>query len=318
MLKTLILNNSEPTHGEPFNSLFQTTHNYKFISGCAPDFLKQGSGYLEQKVLENKYTAKTYKPGLSMFSLRDTQYNTWVGVEYFKQTILYNTHYKKSKTFEDYYDLINSELNKRRSKWTLSSITWLDFDDVASQIKVHINNKWHLYDQKRPIVPFISQIILNQMINISRNVYKNHERPCLSCPENEGGDSCALYSSQCAECPLYAKWEKTKKYAHNIKMALPLESHINEIAEKPDNSFNLDKASENLHDAMRKILSREEWKIYKYFFIDNKTDEEVAKILGFKTNERGRTSGYRQIINIKNYFSEKAKKIIYQGDIDFN
>lgn len=318
MLKTLILNNSIDSHGDTFNSLFQTNQNYKFISGCAPDYLKLNSGHLEQKILDNKYIAKIYKPGLTMFPLRDREYNSWVGVEYKEKTILYNTHYKQYKTFEDYNDLIDIELNKKCSKWTLSSITWLDFEDVSSQIKMHIFNKWHLYDQKRSIVPFISRIIINQMINLSRNIYKNHERPCLSCPENEGGELCALYGTQCNSCPLYAKWEKTKKYAHDIKMALPLDNHINEVHSKIDNSFDLEKASNNLHDAMKKILSKYEWRIYKHLFIDNKTDEDVAKILGFKSSEKGRLDGYRQIINLRNSFLEKAKKITYQGEIDFN
>ena len=45
-------------------------------------------------------------------------------------------------------------------------------------------------------------------------------------------------------------------------------------------------------------------------FVQNSTEEEVAKYLGFKTNERKRSAGYKQIKNLKKIFQEKAKLII--------
>ena len=34
---------------------------------------------------------------------------------------------KKKVNFEESIDLINEEINKRKGKWTLTSITWMDF-----------------------------------------------------------------------------------------------------------------------------------------------------------------------------------------------
>jgi hypothetical protein len=50
-------------------------------------------------------------------------------------------------------------------------------------------------------------------------------------------------------------------------------------------------------------------------FINNCTEEEVAKYLGFKTNEKKRSAGYKQIKNLKKLFHEKAKQIISERDI---
>ena len=50
---------------------------------------------------------------------------------------------------------------------------------------------------------------------------------------------------------------------------------------------------------MKQNLSDKHFFIYKMFFIDNLSDDQVAKILKFKTNEKGRKAGYKQIKNLK-------------------
>ena len=50
-------------------------------------------------------------------------------------------------------------------------------------------------------------------------------------------------------------------------------------------------------------------------FIQNKSDEDVAKFLGFKTSERKRSAGYKQIKNLKKIFQAKAREIIKEKDI---
>ena len=46
-----------------------------------------------------------------------------------------------------------------------------------------------------------------------------------------------------------------------------------------------------------------------------KLEDEVAKELGYKSNEQGRTAGYKQIKNIKKNDKEKVIKIIKNKDI---
>ena len=50
-------------------------------------------------------------------------------------------------------------------------------------------------------------------------------------------------------------------------------------------------------------------------FIENKTEDEVARFLGYKTNESGRTAGYKQIKNMRKFFKEKVMKILKNKDI---
>ncbi len=50
-------------------------------------------------------------------------------------------------------------------------------------------------------------------------------------------------------------------------------------------------------------------------FIKNKTDEEVAKTLGYKTTEKGRKAGYKQLKNLKKQFKSKAENILKNKDI---
>ena len=84
--------------------------------------------------------------------------------------------------YEDFSELIDAELNKRRNNWFLTSVSWLDFDDVCQIIRAHIHKKWTQWDQDRPIKPWLNKIISNQFKNILRNNYSNYARPCLNCP----------------------------------------------------------------------------------------------------------------------------------------
>jgi hypothetical protein len=45
------------------------------------------------------------------------------------------------------------------------------------------------------------------------------------------------------------------------------------------------------------------------------SEDEVAKKLGYKTNEKGRTAGYKQLKNMRKFFKEKVLKIIKDKDI---
>ena len=232
---------------------------------------------------------------------------------------------KKSKiTYEESYAIIEEELNKRRGKWFLTSLAWLDFDDVKQIIAAHLYKKWYQWDQDRPLRPWLNRIISNQLKNILRNYYSNFAKPCLNCPFNQSGVTeegefglCAFTESktQCNECPLYAKWEKTKKSAYDIKMAVTLENYTHEIKSTKNTSFEIEEAEKKLHDEMRKVLSEKNFEIYQMLFIHNLTDEEVAKKLGYKTTEKGRKAGYKQIKNLKKQFKTKAEKILKTKDI---
>lgn len=227
--------------------------------------------------------------------------------------------------YEDKSAEIDAEIKKRRGKWFLDSLAWFDFDDVEQIIRAHIYKKWDQWDQDRNLKPWINKIITNQMKNILRNNYSNFVRPCLSCPFNQSGQTktnavdslCGFTKSglQDSTCPLYAKWEKTKKSAYDIKMALALENHSHEVHSMHDLSFDIERSQGKLNLYMEKELSSKQFMVYKLLFIDNKDEEDVAKIMGYKTSEKGRKAGYKQIKNLKKVFKEKAQEILKKEDI---
>ena len=61
---------------------------------------------------------------------------------------------------------------------------------------------------------------------------------------------------------------------------------------------------------MKKILKPVEWRVYELLYIQNKSESEVAKQMGYKTSERNRQPGYKQIKNIKKAIMNKVRKFI--------
>jgi len=193
----------------------------------------------------------------------------------------------------------------------------MDYDDVSQIIRIHIYEKWHLYDSEKPLAPWINRIISNQIKNLIRNNYGNFSRPCLKCEAAEPIDLCKIYGKQCNECPLYAKWEKGKKKAYNVKMPLALDDHLHEISYMSfEDGINVEDYADVLHKKMKEILKPNEWIVYEGFFIKNQEEEEISKLLGFKSNEKNRKPGYKQIKNIRKKIINKVKKCLSRGDID--
>ena len=64
---------------------------------------------------------------------------------------------------------------------------------------------------------------------------------------------------------------------------------------------------------MKNALSAEHYTVYVMLFLEKKSEEDVADFMGYKTNEKNRKAGYKQIKNLKNMLKNKAKEIIYQN-----
>jgi DNA-directed RNA polymerase specialized sigma24 family protein len=223
------------------------------------------------------------------------------------------------RKFEDCIDVIENAIRKQRSRWRLDCISWFDFEDVEQVIKLHIYKKWNMWDQKRPLEPWINIIVSNQIKNLVRNHYGNYVKPCVSCEFNMGDDSCSFTSRkvQNRECDKFAKWEKTKKSAFSLRVAVSADEHMYEIgsAETEDNVF-FHNSVERLNIEMKKELSEIHYEAYKMlYFEDDSTEEDVANLMGYKTNEKKRKAGYRQVKNLKKIFAQKAEKIMRENDI---
>ena len=223
---------------------------------------------------------------------------------------------KRKPQFEDYIEQIDIEIKKRKSKWNLTALAWMDFDDVSQILRIHIFKKWHLYDTKKPLNPWINRIISNQIKNLIRNNYGNYCRPCLKCAAAESGDLCYIYGKQCEACPLFANWVKTKKQAYDAKLPVSINEHSSEINMAEYKDIDIVMLMKRLNEKMYQSLKPAEWKIYKALYIDNLSEEKAASLMGYKTNEKNRVPGYKQIKNVKKSIIQKVKKIIANGEIE--
>ena len=224
---------------------------------------------------------------------------------------------KKNKIkFESCINLINTEILKRKNKWTLSTLNWIDFEDVSQIIRFHIYKKWDLYDEKKPMLPWVNRIISNQIKNLIRNNYGNYARPCLKCAAALGENECRIYGKQDQGCPMFNNWSKTKKNAYDLKMAVSIEDHSYEINNQLCVNSDIQKATQNLHQKMKQILKPVEWKVYELLYIDHKTEEQVCKILKFKYDKKAKSAYNKQLKNIQKSIIKKAKQCLANGEID--
>ena len=46
------------------------------------------------------------------------------------------------------------------------------------------------------------------------------------------------------------------------------------------------------------------------------SEEDAATLMGYKTNEKNRVPGYKQIKNVKKAIINKVKKMLNDGDIE--
>jgi len=218
--------------------------------------------------------------------------------------------------FDDKIVEINREIYKRRPKWQLKAIAWMDYDDVAQILRIHIHKKWNQWDQNRDLAPWLNTVISHQIRNVVRNIYSNFCRPCLKCAANQGDTLCSIYGKQDAPCPLYIRWEKTKKRAHDVKLPVAIDNHSSEVHGMPQDFVDIEKVSAGLHARMFKILKPIEKRVYQGLYIDMLPEEKVAAMMGYKTSEIGRSCGYKRIRQIKKIIIDKAKAILRKDGIE--
>ena len=80
--------------------------------------------------------------------------------------------------------------------------------------------------------------------------------------------------------------------------------------------FDVEIAATKLHKKMKTILKANELQVYELLYIENLEEDEVAKKMGYKTSEKNRQPGYKQIKNIKKSILTKVKKEIEKSGAD--
>ena len=219
-------------------------------------------------------------------------------------------------SYEDFSDIIDAAIKKQQFKWRLNAVKWFDFEDVSQIIKLHISKKWHMWDQERPLEPWIGRIISNQIRNLVRNHYGNYVKPCANC-KFARGDNCSATKSekQDSSCDLYAKWEKSKKSGLEIKLPLSTEDFTKEVQSKPYTDFDFDSSLKRLDFYMRIELTETHYIAYQMLYFEDKTEEDVARFMGYKISPQKKKLGYRQVKNLKKKFLEVALEILEDNDI---
>jgi len=178
-----------------------------------------------------------------------------------------------------------------------------------------------MWDQSRALEPWLNRLISNQLKNILRNYYSNFARPCLNCPFaiDAQANSCAFTPSgnQDSACPLFAKWERTKKDAYNIKIPLSLSADgftpLNFASTTKD--LDIEKAIHKLSGLLKKELTKKQYEVFNLLYVQNFTDEEVAERMGYTTTEKNRKLGYKQMKNIKRVIRDKTKALLEKKDV---
>jgi hypothetical protein len=224
---------------------------------------------------------------------------------------------KRSKyTYEDFSDVIDLAIKKQRSKWRLNAVKWFDFQDVEQIIKTHIAKKWHMWDQTRPLEPWIGRIISNQLRNLIRNHYGNYVKPCTNC-KFAHGDFCNHTASkkQDTSCELYAKWAKFKKSGLELKIPFSTEDFHTEVNNQRYTDFDFDTSLKRLDIYMEIKLSETHYIAYRMLYFEDKNEEDVAKFMGYKISPQKKKLGYRQVKNLKKKFLEVALEILQEHDI---
>ena len=77
-----------------------------------------------------------------------------------------------------------------------------------------------------------------------------------------------------------------------------------------DSYIDYESKIDKFNKTIREKLSQVEWKVYKLLYIDNASEIQTAQEMGYKTSEKNRSPGYKQIKKIKNKIYKIAKKLM--------
>lgn len=218
--------------------------------------------------------------------------------------------------YEDFIDKVEEVLKKCQPKWTFTADNALSYEDVCQTVRAHIAKKLDegLYDPSRAFEPWAYAICHNQIKNILKSKWSTYIIPCqsLRCAAHIPDDGCKIYGTPCAKCPLIAKWQNSKKYACDIKLPVAIENHIQETSSKPDDTIDLLAGYTELNSLLLQRLNKNQLIVYQSVYLSNLSDEDVAKKLGYKTTEKNRFPGYKNISDLKKQIIAIAKEIVYE------
>ena len=99
-------------------------------------------------------------------------------------------------------------------------------------------------------------------------------------------------------------------------MPVCIDDHSHEINATEYSGLDVISMMGKLNVKLKSVLKPAEWKIYEALYINNMSEEDTATLMGYKTNEKNRVPGYKQIKNVKKAIIQKVKKMLKDGDIE--
>lgn len=214
----------------------------------------------------------------------------------------------KKVRYEDIIHIIDECLKRQRWKWNDSSIRWKQWDDVEQDIRLRIFEKWHTYDQSKPIRPWITQVISNKIFNIKRDVWGKFAKPCSTCSASLSSGMCSLFTYQSDECPQYRKWQIKKEQAYNMNNA----TSIDHTCSKEDYTYRSKNEFQSflkeVEEELFPIMTERERIFYDLFFIQEKDDDYIIKEMDLQTPVDGQRS--KTIRNLERRLKVKILKIL--------
>ncbi len=218
--------------------------------------------------------------------------------------------------FDKWLPEINRAISSKRSFWALGALSYLDYDDISQEIRLHFLAKIHLYDEnKGEFYKWACKLVTHRIKNLQRDHYYKVAPPCQKCVFNNGGNFCALTTSwkKDSSCKWFLKWNRLKKNAYELKMALPIEDYDGSSFHQ---DCDLERGMKELNEKMKDSLSERQYLAYKLLYLDGLEDAQVVDLMNFKeTKESKRVAGYRQLSNLKKQIYKVAQRIV--GEIDF-
>lgn len=228
------------------------------------------------------------------------------------------------QTIEQRLPFVEKTIEKRRRKWTL---TTLAFDDVKQIIMIHVWKKYDTFDPaKAPFEHWLNTVISSQWKNVLRDNLFRWSRPCIrdgGCFHDLGNGGCAYTPSktQCNECPIYLDWTRKKEAEHNIKASLALEHHAQEVSNVQSDFIDIEGKKRVIDEKMKGELTRWEWNIYRFIYVDHLTPAEAVKELEKLVAKRKRPLGeddpldYQAVLRCSKMMKELMIEIIKREDL---
>jgi RNA polymerase sigma factor (sigma-70 family) len=228
----------------------------------------------------------------------------------------------KKQSFENLYPSLVELVEKRKSGLKLISI--LEWEDVKMILLARLWEKFHLYDQTRPLENWVNMVISNALMNLSRNNLYRFARPCIAadsygnpCAFNLGGANCAKTPSkkQCSECKLYAAWQHKKELKFNVATPLALENHIHESHNMPAETINIDRAKQIIDEKILEQLTPHESELYRLLYIEHLPMEQVGTKMKYKVQKNSKVAGYQVLLKFSRKIKILAREIINEHEL---